>query len=73
MKPLGLFLFVSLAAALPALAGAEIREERVHLSPGTSGTAIQGHIAGRDDVASLRGAKVGLGRPTCFDRPRNLE
>lgn len=52
-------MFIWLAAAMPALAGAEIREERVHLKAGTSGTGIQGHIAGRDDVASLGGAEAG--------------
>lgn len=59
MKPLGLFLFIWLAAALPALAGAEIRQERVHFKAGTSGTTIKGHIAGRDDIDYLLGAKAG--------------
>jgi hypothetical protein len=37
----------------------ETREEPVHLKAGTSVTGIQGHIAGRDDVASLGGAEAG--------------
>lgn len=59
MNPLGPFLFISLAAALPGLAGADIREERVHFKAGTSGTTIKGQIAGRDDVDYLLGAKAG--------------
>ena len=59
MKPKALLLIVCLAAAMPALAGADIRQERVHFKAGTSGTTIKGHIAGRDDVDYLLGAKAG--------------
>ncbi len=59
MTPLGPFLFICLAAAMPALVGANIRQERVRFKSGTLGTRSQGHIARRDDIVSLLGAKAG--------------
>ena len=59
MKQLGLFLFIYLAAAMPALAGEDIREERVHFQAGTSGTTVKGHLRGRDDIDYVLGAKAG--------------
>ena len=59
MKPLGLFLFVCLAAAMPALAGADIREEQVHFKAGTSEATVKGHLSGRDDVDYVLRAKAG--------------
>ena len=59
MKQLGLFLFIYLAAAMPALAGENIREERVHFQAGTSGTTVKGHLRGRNDIDYVLGAKAG--------------
>lgn len=59
MKQLGLFLFIYLAAATPALAGEDIREERVHFQAGTSGTTVKGHLRGRDGIDYVLGAKAG--------------
>ncbi len=59
MKRLRLLALALLCAAGPLLAGDEPRTERVQFPAGRQGATLTGHLAGREGVDYLLGAKAG--------------